>query len=168
MYSEKRPRVKRFEVLGLVPASEFLAKLPKFGGSDFIIFKCKPQYTFQWFVQRYEKSVNYKCYISAKGLITSVLTSADFYTFPYQSASGVSAIMFPHTLDNCIYRVLFKDTKPFSYKIKYPKAPMGRAVLVPRPQGESQQASHQLTRGTWWAPGWTRVVAVVEHICHLM
>ena len=137
MYSKKRPRVKRTEALGLVPASEFLAKLPKFGGLDFIIFKCKPQYTFQWFVQRYEKSVNYKCYINAKGLITSVLPSADFYTFPYQNASGVSAIMFSHTLDNCIYRVLFKETKPFSCKIKYPKAPMGRAVLVPRPQGKS-------------------------------
>lgn len=115
-----------------MPASEFLAKLPKFGCLDFIIFKCKPQYTFQWFVWRYEKSVNYKCYINAKGLTTSVLTSADFYTFPYQNASGVRAIMFSHTLDNCIYGVLFKETKPFSCKVKYPKAPMSRAVLVPR------------------------------------
>lgn len=69
--------------------------------------------------------MNYKCYINAKGLITSVFTSADVYTFPYQNASRVSAITFSHTLDNCIYRVL---------KIKYPKAPTGGTVLVPRPR----------------------------------
>ena len=35
MYNEKRPRVRRSEVLGLVPASKFLTKLPKFGFHHF-------------------------------------------------------------------------------------------------------------------------------------
>lgn len=99
--------------------------------------------------------MNYKCYINANGLITSVLTSADFYTFPYQNASRVSAITFSHTLDNCIYGVLFKETKPFSCKIKHPKAPTGGAVLVPRPQASHYSSrgalgEHLAGPGVWW------------------
>lgn len=70
--------VKRSEVLVLCLHLSH-EMLPKFGCWISSFWKQAPIYISVAVLVEYEKSVNYKCYINAKGLTTSVLTSADFY-----------------------------------------------------------------------------------------